>query len=139
MSEAVARRFIDALGRLEEDYDLDAVTECFAYNCEVGNVGAVGHFKGIDGCRDFWTKYREAFDEIKSTYRNVIVSGNRAALEWTTEGTTHDGGSVNYSGVSILETNGEKIIRFQAYFDADVLARQMVKPGVDYTSVRGSM
>jgi len=32
---------------------------------------------------------------------------------------------VKYDGVSILETDGERITRFRAYFDAGALGRQL--------------
>lgn len=47
MSEQAAKSFIDALGRLEYERDLEAVVRLFTPDCEVGNVvspekGALG-------------------------------------------------------------------------------------------------
>ena len=126
MSEQVAKRFIDALGRLEAGRELDEMVGLFAADAEVGNVVSPEKFRGPEGAREFWgAKYRDTFGEVRSTFRNVFATGGRAVLEWTTEGTAKDGAPVKYDGVSILETDGERITRFRAYFDAGALGRQL--------------
>ena len=62
---------------------------------------------------------------MRSEFRNVIATEDRAALEWTPEGTSNRN-AVSYSGVSILEIEGGKVRRFMAYFDPRDLARQVV-------------
>ena len=127
MSKELVERFIDALGRLEAERDLEAITSLFAEESETGNVVSPEKFAGRDGAREFWgAKYRDTFGEVRSTFRNVFATEDRAVLEWTTEGTAADGTPVRYDGVSILETDGEKITRFRAYFDAGALGRQLV-------------
>lgn len=126
MSEQLAERFIEALGRLEAERDLETITALFSDESEVGNVVSPEKFHGREGARDFWgSKYRDTFGEVRSTFRNVFATETRAALEWTTEGTAHDGTPVRYDGVSILETDGERVTRFRAYFDAGALGRQL--------------
>ena len=61
---------------------------------------------------------------MRSTFRNILAAEGKAALEWTTEGTS-DGEEVSYDGVSILEIEGEKVKRFMAYFDTRRLSRQV--------------
>ncbi|HEX8748485.1 MAG TPA: nuclear transport factor 2 family protein [Pyrinomonadaceae bacterium] len=130
MSEQIVRQFIDALGGLEAERDLDGIVKLFAPDCEVGNVVSPEKFKGRDGAREFWgAKYRETFGEVKSTFRNVFTTEKLAALEWTTEGTAADGSPIRYDGVSILEIEGEFIARFRAYFDAGSLGRQLMEKG----------
>lgn len=73
----------------------------------------------------FWEAYRDTFGEVASTFRNVIVSDGRAALEWTTTGTSAAGASISYEGVSILEIADSKITRFRAYFDPHDLGLQI--------------
>ncbi len=126
MSEQVAERFIEALGRLEAGREPEALVGLFAEDAEVGNVVSPEKFRGPEGAREFWgAKYRDTFGEVRSTFRNVFASGNRVTLEWTTEGTANDGTPVTYDGVSIIETDGERIRRFRAYFDAGALGRQL--------------
>jgi ketosteroid isomerase-like protein len=125
MSKEVADSFVEALRKLEEDRDVEALVKIHTEDCEVGNVSVPGSFKGQDGLREFWTEYRKTFGEIKSTFRNVFATEEGAALEWTTEGTS-DGDSVSYAGVSILEIEGDKVRRFMAYFDTRDFTPQVV-------------
>src|SRR5215217_2764699 len=112
MSEQVVRRFIDGLEKLEQSRDLEVLISAFAENCSVSNVVTPAEFKGREGARDFWAQYRDTFGQMQSTFRNVIVIEGRAALEWSTEGTTVGGEPVNYDGVSVLEIEGDAITRF---------------------------
>ena len=125
MSREVANGFVEALRKLEEDRDVEALVEIHTEDCEVGNVSVPETFKGRDGLREFWTEYRKTFGEMRSTFRNVFATGEGAALEWTTEGTSN-GDAVSYDGVSILEIEGGKVSRFMAYFDTRRLTRQVV-------------
>jgi hypothetical protein len=109
--------------------DVEALVEIHAEDCEVGNVSVSKSFRGHVGLREFWTEYRKTFGEMKSTFRNVIATGEGAALEWTTEGTS-DGDSVSYNGVSILGVEGGKVRRFMAYFDSRRLTPKSPIDGV---------
>jgi steroid delta-isomerase-like uncharacterized protein len=125
MSKEVADGFVEALRKLEEDRDVEALVEIHTEDCEVGNVSGTQTFRGHDGLREFWTEYRKTFGEMKSTFRNVFATEEGAALEWTTGGTS-DGDRVSYDGVSILEIEDGKIRRFMAYFDTRDLTQQVV-------------
>ena len=125
MSDKIAKEFIDALWALEETKDAGPLTALYAENASVGNVVAPDQYQGPDGARKFWTEYRGSFDTAKSQFRNVIASDGGAALEWTTEGTSFNGSPLSYSGVTILEIEGEKVTRSSAYFDPSALGRQM--------------
>jgi steroid delta-isomerase-like uncharacterized protein len=125
MSKEVADDFIEALRKLEDDRDVEALVEIHAEDCDVCNVSVSETFRGHDGLREFWTEYRKTFDEMKSSFRNVFATEEGAALEWTTEGTSNRD-TVTYDGVSILEVDGGKVRRFMAYFDTRDLAPQIV-------------
>ena len=125
VSKEVADDFVEALRKLEEDRDVEPLVEIHADDCEVGNISVSETFRGHEGLREFWTEYRKTFGEMKSTFRNIFASEERAALEWTTEGTS-DGDTVTYAGVSILETEDGKVRRFMAYFDTRALTPQVV-------------
>ena len=125
MSNPLADRFTDALGHLEAHRDLDLIAALFADDAEIGNVVVPEKFQGPQGARQFWTKYRDTFDTVTSTFRNRIIEDGRIALEWTTEATSTGGKEIHYEGVSVLETTGDKISRFHAYFDSGALGRQM--------------
>ena len=125
MSKGVADGFVEALRKLEENREVEALVEIHTEDCEVGNVAVSETFRGHDGLREFWTSYRSTFGEMRSEFLNVFATEEGAALEWTTEGTS-DGDTVSYDGVSILEVEGGKVRRFMAYFDPRDLAPQVV-------------
>ena len=125
MSREVADAFIEALRKLEEKREVEALIEIHTEDCGVGNVAVSETFRGHDGLREFWTSYRSTFGEMRSEFRNVFVTEEGAALEWTTEGTSN-GDSVSYAGVSILEVEDGKVRRFMAYFDPRALTPQVV-------------
>lgn len=118
-------RFIAALHALERDRDVATITDLFADDSDIGNVASPRDFRGSEGAREFWESYRSWFGEIESTFRNVIVTDGRAALEWTTTGTSAAGDPIAYDGVSILEIADGRITRFRAYFDPGALGQQM--------------
>jgi steroid delta-isomerase-like uncharacterized protein len=126
VSKEVADRFVEALRRLEEDRDVEALVEIHAEDCDVGNVAVLRTFSGHDGLREFWTSYRDTFGEMKSEFRNVFADdAGHAALEWNTSGEAN-GKNVSYDGVSLLETEEGKVSRFRAYFDPRSLSTQVV-------------
>jgi steroid delta-isomerase-like uncharacterized protein len=125
MSKEVTDNFVEALHKLEEDRDVEALVAIHTEDCEVGNVSIHKTFRGHDGLREFWTEYRKTFGEMKSTFHNVFATEDGAALEWTTEGTSN-GEDLSYDGVSILEVKDGKVRRFMAYFDTRDLTHQVV-------------
>jgi hypothetical protein len=124
MSRGVAERFVEALRTLEDERAVESLVEVHTEDCEVGNVSVPVTFTGHEGLREFWISYRNTFGEMRSTFRNILAAEDKAALEWTTIGTS-DGEEVSYDGVSILEIEGEKVKRFMAYFDTRRLSRQV--------------
>jgi len=125
MFREVADSFVEALWKLEEEEDVEPLVRVHTEDCEVGNVSVSETFNGHDGLREFWKEYRRTFGEMKSVFRNFIVTEDRAALEWTTESTSN-GDPVSYDGVSVLEFEGDKVRRFMAYFDTRRLTHQIV-------------
>lgn len=125
MAVEIANTFIAALRSLEEGKDVEPLAALYADDAVIGNVVAPDQFTGRDGARRFWTEYRGTFGTVQSEFRNVITTDKRAALEWTTTGTGFDGAPINYSGVTILEADGDQITRSTAYFDPKSLGRQI--------------
>jgi ketosteroid isomerase-like protein len=126
MAQETAKKFIDALHKLEDERDLETIASLFADGADVANVITEDNDKQ-ESARDFWQKYRDNFGEVESTFRNEIITENRAALEWNTTGTSSDGKEFEYDGVSVLEIENDKITRFRAYFDPNKLGRQIVE------------
>ncbi len=125
MSAQTAQTFIDALHALENSKDAEPMAALYTPDSTVGNVHAPDSFHGPDGAREFWSKYRGTFRNLHSEFRNVIATDTRAALEWTTQGEAFDGKPFEYSGVTILETEGGQVTRSCAYFDPAALGRQI--------------
>lgn len=125
MSAQTAHTFIDALHALEDSKDAEPMAALYTQGSVIGNVHAPDGFHGPDGARQFWTQYRGTFQRLHSEFRNVIATETRAALEWTTTGEAFDGKPFEYSGVTILETEGEQVTRSCAYFDPAALGRQI--------------
>lgn len=114
----MAQRFADALHALEDRRDLEAMASLFTDDADVSNPLVKHEGEGRQGARDFWSKYRGAFDEIKSTFRHVITNEQDGSgfLEWVSEGSMA-GQPVRYGGVSVIEFSQDKVTAFRTYFD----------------------
>lgn len=112
----ITATFIDALHRLEESGNVDVIASLFADDATLANPLVIHDGTEEQTAKRFWKTYRDAFSDIESTFLNVVENGNAAAIEWQSEGVI-DGHSVSYSGVSVLEFDGEQIKAFRVYFD----------------------
>lgn len=126
MANEISEKFIAALEALETNGEVEQIAALFVDNAEINNVVTIGNSHDLDA-KEFWTKYRAHFGEVNSEFTNKIYGENSSALEWTTKGTSADGGEIEYEGVSILEFEGEKITRFFAYFNPSKLGKQMTE------------
>ena len=125
MAHKISEKFVEALQELEADRNIEKITALFAADAEINNVVTIENSHNLNA-EEFWTKYRDNFGEVNSKFSNKIYGENNAALEWTTTGTSTDGGKIEYEGVSILEIDNDKITRFFAYFDSGKLGKQLV-------------
>lgn len=126
MAQEISEKFIEALEELEKNRDVEKIASLFADGAEVNNVVTIENSHDLDA-RAFWTKYRDNFGEVHSEFSNKIFGEKTAALEWTTTGTNAEGGEIQYEGVSVLETDGERITRFFAYFNPSKIGKQMTE------------
>jgi ketosteroid isomerase-like protein len=133
MTDTLTRQFIDALGRLERQRELGPIVALFADDARVGNVLVTEDETGPEGARHFWSQYRSSFGDVGSEFRNVIDADGRAALEWTTTGSSPTRDPLRYDGVSVMEHRDGRIVRFHAYFDPAALGRQLHAPATDRT------
>jgi ketosteroid isomerase-like protein len=125
MTQEVAYRFIQALNALEEDGEVDPIVATFAEYCEIGTPAIPAPLHGKAQAREFWTSYRTACRDIRSTFRNIVIGENSIALEWTTRGVNRSGKEFHYDGVSILDTAGPRITHFRTYFDSRAMHEQL--------------
>ena len=125
MSEKLAERFIAALQQIESGGEVDDMASLFADECEIGNVTLSETLHGRDGVKEFWTHYRETLGEVRSTFKNKVIGDKTIALEWNTTGKSRNQEEVDYNGVSVIETEGDKIRRFFAYYNPAKLGSQL--------------
>lgn len=124
MAHEISEKFVAALNELESNGDVEKIVALFADDAEINNVVTIENSHDLNA-KEFWTKYRENFGDVKSEFNNKIHGENSSALEWTTKGTNADGGEIEYEGVSILEVENDKITRFFAYFNPSKLGEQI--------------
>jgi len=129
MGQQKAQTFIDALHRLEETSDVEPIASLYSDGADIANPVTRHEHSGPDGAREFWSSYRGTFAEIRSDFHNVLENGDTAVLEWTSRGRAADGGEIRYSGVSVLEFEGDRIQSFRAYFDSRNLGTQLLDEG----------
>lgn len=113
-----AQQFADALQRLEQDRDLDAFLERFAADVQLVRPEPGGSEDGPEGARRFWQAYLDQFSSIVSSFDRVVDAGALGELEWVSEGTLGTGRPITYAGVSLLEHDGDGLVRrFATYYD----------------------
>lgn len=123
----IHRRFADALRVLEDSGTDDDLLALYAEDCHVGNIVTGERHTGRDGAAEFWASYRKQFDRIESTFLVVAGDESGGVLEWESAGSAN-GDDVSYRGTTVLEYDGEAIVRSMAYFDPRAVGRQLVDP-----------
>jgi len=125
MAAENARRFIDALHRLEEDGDVDTLAGMYAEGADISNPVVPHRYRGSEGAREFWRAYRGSFAEVHSDFVHVVEQDGSALLEWTSRGRGADGRDFSYRGVTVLEFDDDRISAFRSYFDPRHLGHQL--------------
>jgi ketosteroid isomerase-like protein len=126
--EEIADRFIQALGMFERDGDVEPMMTMFAEGCVIETPIIPQPLHGRIEARAFWAGYRAAFRRIASTFRSIMASEGRVALEWTAQCTSRSGRAFHYDGASFLDISGASITRFRSYFDARQVETRMRPP-----------
>jgi ketosteroid isomerase-like protein len=128
MTQEVAYRFIQALSVLEQDGEVEPIVDTFAEFCEIGTPVIPEKLHGKERAREFWNAYRTTFRNIRSTFRNIVIGDNSIALEWTAAGVNRFGKDIQYDGVTILDTVGERITHLRTYFDSRMVSELTAQP-----------
>ena len=115
---STVQRFADALHELERTRDLDAFVQLFSEEARLVRPEGRGDVTGKDGARQFWQAYLDQFDEIGSRFSRLEEDGRLGELEWTGTGQLRTGRPISYTGVSLLEIDGDGMVtRFATYYD----------------------
>lgn len=112
--------FMRALQRFETTGELAPLLAMFDDEAEALNLGRTEPARGTDQVAGFWRDYRAIFRSVRSEFTHVIEGKDGAVLEWVSRGTLLNGEPVEYKGVSVLETGGDRIRRFRTYYDSAV-------------------
>ena len=115
-----ARTFAARLRKFEQDSDPSNLVELFADDAITQRFDARGERKGE--VQQFWTEYRGQFDEVRTSFYNVIEGQDEFALGWTSEGTLSNGRPLHYRGVTCLGYEGDTIAWLRTYYDSAVFA-----------------
>jgi ketosteroid isomerase-like protein len=111
MASLHAERFMNALQRAERTGDVAALVDLFTEDAELSNLSGTEPHRGVDGAREFWHEYLDAFDCILSRFTNVFDAPGAVVLEWASEGSLRNGPEISYRGVSVLETDDQGQVR----------------------------
>ena len=104
--------------------DIERCVAVFALDAEQHDpVGASPNI-GLDAIRAFFTGIFSGFRLISLKEDGVFANGSSAAAKWTGNGVAHNGKSVTFEGIDVIDCNEEgKIIMVRAFWDpAPVMA-----------------
>ena len=121
VENGTTREFIAALRHLEQQRDLDPMAALFTGGAEVRSIDGHGPRQGPDGIRALFDEYLRQFDEVRTTFTQVTEGERHAALEWTTEAVRAGGHGVTYTGVTIIDLDGDKVGGFRTVYDSAAL------------------
>ncbi|MET0693316.1 MAG: nuclear transport factor 2 family protein [Propionibacteriaceae bacterium] len=114
----LTEQFISALHQLHADSDATALVALFSADATLTKLGDHNEAHGADGAEKFWQDYRAVFADIEATFTHTTADESTVALEWTSTGSLANGHPLSYSGVSVLEGDGEQISGFRTYYDS---------------------
>lgn len=104
--------------------DAERCVAVFAPDAEqhdpVGTPANIGH----EAIRAFFTGLFTGFKSVGLTEDQVFANGTSAAAKWTAQAVAHNGKSVTFEGIDVLDCNDEgKIVQVRAFWDpAPVMA-----------------
>jgi ketosteroid isomerase-like protein len=140
----VVRNFMRCLREAENHRETKSLCELFAENAELVNITRQPTSKSSQpnpqpnpSVKSFWSHYLGAFDRVESHFLNVIDDGSSAVLEWRSSGRLPMGLPVEYSGVSILEYEGDRISKFRTYYDSGAFLHHVARDDKRYSETVG--
>jgi len=117
ISDPRARAFAAALRKFEQDSDPSGLVGLFAAGATAVRLDARGERDDIEA---FWREYRGEFREVRTTFVNVVEGSDQFALEWTSEATLTNDRPISYRGVTVIDLDGDEIVRLRTYYDSAV-------------------
>ncbi|MGH7514926.1 MAG: nuclear transport factor 2 family protein [Gemmatimonadales bacterium] len=120
MTTRLTDEFMGAQQRFEATAELGPLLALFHDDGEALNLGRAEPARGHDELEIYWREYRAMFRGIFTEFTHVIEGDAGAVLEWVSRGALANGESVEYKGVTVLETNAGRIHRCRKYYDSAV-------------------
>lgn len=117
MPKDVTNRFMQALQEAESRKDPTPLVELYAEDSSTENL-ALPPMTGKEGAHEFWKRYLDVFQDIRSEFFAQADSDTTGVMEWTARGTLKDGKPIQYKGVSIIEVEGGQVKKFRTYYDS---------------------
>ena len=81
-------------------------------------------FKGTEELRESWDRWFEMWEHHRSQPQEVVERGDRVLVLSTEHFRARAGVELEHKGGSIFTFEGEKIVRFEAFFDHETARRE---------------
>lgn len=117
LRQSHAERFMGALQSAERSHDPAPLVDLFDDDSELHTLAKTEVARGRDGAAQFWSDYLKVFEQVRSEFTRVVSDGRGASMEWVAEGKLANGKPIRYRGVSVIETDGDRVKAFSTYYD----------------------
>ena len=127
---------LDALDRMNErinGHDLDFADELYAPDLEWWYAGMIEPQRGLEACKERDKATAAAFPDVEREVIDVVADEQSAAVRWRLRATHRGeyaglaptGNRVDFTGCSLFEFAGGRVVRLAVYIDAATLMRQV--------------
>lgn len=123
MTMPIIEKFTHALHAIDQTGDCNKMTELFSEQCEISNV-AIKPMHGKKGVERFWQDYCSMFNHIKTDFHRIHETNGKGFLEWTSRGELKSGRPIVYEGMTMIEWDQDRIVRFKAFHDSAVFLKE---------------
>ena len=118
---SLAETFKSDLQRLEQERSVDIIVKHFSDDATLKRL-TPETYKGKSEAETFWQEYLDTFKTQETAFSHTTTADGTAVLEWTSKGELPNGQPFEYSGVSVLEHDGDKVSAFRTYYDSATFA-----------------
>jgi hypothetical protein len=120
---AVSDRFMAALHHLDEHADTGPMVELTAPEAVLRKLDRHQEETGPEGARVFWDDYRSVFATISTEFTSTLDGASGSSLEWISRSTLKDGAELTYSGVTVIDVDGDHVTGVRTYYDSAAFVR----------------
>ena len=117
MSRALTDQFMAALQQAEQSGDVTPLVELYADASTTNNL-TDKTWEGKGGAQEFWKTYLGNFETIRSEFTQAAGDDTTGIMEWVSRGQLRGGRDIEYRGVSVIDSEGEKVKAFRTYYDS---------------------